>query len=64
MGHVHVSVADLWEGNFREQTEAPKRSGKPWLLSVSKDDGSGRQKWAGYDLVSRSGTPVGETLSC
>jgi len=40
MGHVHVSVADLWEGNFREQTEAPKRSGKPWLLSVSKDDDS------------------------
>merc|ERR1712142_911336 len=40
MSHVHVSVAELWEGNYREETEDSKRVGKPWLLSASKDDGS------------------------
>jgi len=40
MSHVHVSAVELWEGNYREETEAPKRVGKPWLLSASKDDGS------------------------
>jgi len=40
MSHVHVSVAELWQGNFEEETQAPNRMGKPWLLSVHKDDGS------------------------
>ena len=42
MSHVHVSVAELWQGNFEEETQAPNRMGKPWLLSVHKDDGSGK----------------------
>ena len=42
MSHVHVSVAELWHGNFAEETQAPNRNGKPWLLSVHKDDGSGK----------------------